>query len=83
MRIENDDIKVDIAAALGARASLVQRFAILIPNQDFEGKPVDQAKWVDKAMELLTRINGGATQMPPSRGFWLNDDGVIVKEERC
>ena len=73
---------INIAEAFGAADGRDQRFAVYIPNQDRDGNPVEQRKWVDAALQLLSSICGGATAMPPIRGAWLNDaTGNLVVEE--
>lgn len=74
---------VNIAEELGASAGRPQRFALYIPNKDRFGKEVtDQKKWIEKAVRLLSDICGGATQMPPVIGAWLNreTDELVIEE---
>jgi hypothetical protein len=74
--------EIDIIAAFGGTTDYGQRFAIYIPNKDRDGAPVDQAKWTDAALRLLTGIAGGATAMPPVTGAWRNPlTGQVVIEE--
>ncbi len=73
-------VEIDIAEAFGAAAAREQRFAVYIPNKDREGNPVEQAKWIDQALALLSSICGGATAMPPIRGAWLNEVVALVHE---
>ncbi len=76
------EIEIDIAQAFGAADAREQRFAVYIPNQDRHGNPVEQLKWVNEALALLSSICGGATAMPPIRGAWLNQaNGNLVIEE--
>lgn len=79
---DTEEIDFDVAAALGAGVSYDQRFAIYIPNKDQNGASVDQKRWVNESLRLLSSICGGATAMPPVRGAWLNDhtDELIVEE---
>ena len=74
--------EINIAEAFGATEGRDQRFAIYIPNKDKRGKPVEQEKWVNKALLLLSEICGGATAMPPVRGAWLNEErqDLVVEE---
>lgn len=78
-----DEIEeISIAEVFGAAEGRTQRFAVYIPNKDKDGKPVEQAKWIDKTLRLLSEICGGATAMPPIRGAWLNEGtGELVIEE--
>ena len=75
-------IGTDLAAAFGANAGVsAQSFTVYIPNKDRNGRETgDQRKWVLEALELLTRLNGGATAMPPAEGVWANDGGQPVWE---
>src|SRR5207302_1837908 len=74
--------EINIAEAFGAADGREQRFAVYIPNKDKDGNPVEQEKWIDKTLRLLSEICGGATAMPPIRGAWLNEEsGTLVVEE--
>lgn len=75
-------IGTDLAAALGANADVsAQSFTIYVPNKDRNGVETgDQRKWVLEALQLLTRLNGGATAMPPAEGVWGNERGEQVWE---
>jgi hypothetical protein len=70
--------EINIAEAFGANDSRTQRFSVYIPNKDQNGKPVQQERWVNEALTLLSEICGGATAMPPVRGAWLNPDSQIL-----
>jgi len=73
---------INIAEAFGASAGREQRFAVYIPNRDKDGNKVEQEKWIEKTLRLLSDICGGATAMPPIRGAWLNEaSGTLVVEE--
>ena len=75
-------VDINIAEAFGAADGREQRFAVYIPNKDKDGNSVEQNRWVDKALSLLSSICGGATAMPPIRGAWLNEStGILVIEE--
>ena len=45
--------------------------------------PIDQARWVDSALELFGGVFGGATAFPKARGVWRDDErgGFLVKDE--
>ena len=74
--------EIDIIAAFSGTTDYGQRFAIYIPNKDRDGAPVDQTKWIDAALQLLTDVAGGATAMPPVTGAWRNPEtGQVVIEE--
>jgi len=73
----------DIGRVLGAAASnSIQELTLYIPNKDRDGIDLGaQRTWVDEAAELLARMGGGVTIMPPCEGGWLNETrGNIVWE---
>ena len=73
---------INIAEVFGASSAREQRFAVYIPNKDKDGNSVEQNKWIEKTLRLLSEICGGATAMPPIRGAWLNEkSGALVVEE--
>jgi hypothetical protein len=79
----SDEVELDLAGAFGAEADVsTQSFAIYVPNKDREGREIgNQRKWVLEALELLGRLGGGATAMPPVEGVWLNPEkGEFVWE---
>ena len=85
-KVYHDDMEegreINIAEAFGAADGREQRFAVYIPNKDKDGNGVEQEKWVEKTLRLLSDICGGATAMPPIRGAWLNkNSGTLVIEE--
>ena len=73
---------VNLIEALGAAEEATQdRITVYIPSRDRDGKPVDFENWVVRALQLLSRVGGGATRMPPAQGAWLNPDtnAVIIE----
>ena len=77
-----EDKEINIAEAFGASGGREQRFAVYIPDKDKDGNPIEQAKWIEKTLRLLSEICGGATAMPPIRGAWLNkESGNLVVQE--
>lgn len=72
----------DIATTFGAKVGFSQRFAVYVPNKDKKGDPVDQQPWVEKIMDVLSELCGGATAMPPVRGAWLNPEtqSLVIEE---
>jgi hypothetical protein len=73
---------INIAEVFGASSAREQRFAVYIPNKDKDGNTVEQGKWIEETLRLLSEICGGATAMPPIRGAWLNEkSGALVVEE--
>jgi hypothetical protein len=72
----------DIAAAFNAQFGFSERFAIYVPNKDRDNNPVEQEPWVNRMIEILSELCGGATAMPPIRGAWLNEStSKLVLEE--
>jgi hypothetical protein len=73
---------VDLSAEVGADGGVsVQCLTLYIPERDEDGKVLrDQRRWVLEGADLLARIGGGVTIMPPVEGGWLNDAGAIVWE---
>lgn len=79
-----DDNEIDLVEVLGAEESAsIQVLTLYIPNKDMDGNPIEkQEDWVQESAELLARIGGGVTILPPCRGGWLNpESGEIVWEE--
>ena len=70
--------EINISEEFGANDSRTQRFSVYIPNKDRNGKSVQQERWVNEALTLLSEICGGATAMPPVRGAWFNPDSQIL-----
>ncbi len=59
---------------MGAETPSNHVFAVYIPNKDKDGIEIgNQRKWVLDAIDLMGRINGGATSFP-TEGSWLNPD---------
>jgi hypothetical protein len=77
----NDEVSLDVADAFQARGA-GQKFTLYVPNQDKNGEPIDQGRWVDAALRLFSRLFGGATVFPHVRGAWLNPETrqLIVEE---
>lgn len=76
-----DDDEFDVVAAFGGIAR-GERVAVYVPNKDMDGAPVEQKKWVDELVLVLSGMGGGATVMPPVTGAWLNaDTGQLILEE--
>lgn len=50
-------------------------FVLFIPSKDKNGNNLtDHDIWVSAAADMLTRVFGGATQMPPAIGKWYNEE---------
>lgn len=76
-----DDIQLSIADLFRAEAR-GQKFAVYVPNQDRDGRPVDQAHWVTRTLTLFSQYFGAATAIPYLKGAWLNPETrkLIVEE---
>ena len=48
-----------------------------------ETSAIDQALWVDSALEMFGRVLGGATAFPKAKGIWRDDErgGTLVQDE--
>ncbi len=74
---------VNLIEALGAAEEATQdRVTIYVPSRDRNGNPVNFESWVITALQLLSRIGGGATRMPAAQGAWLNPDtsALIIED---
>ena len=74
---------MDLGEALGATGGIsVQCLTLYIPDRDRNGNEIgDQRRWVLEAADLLARIGGGVTIMPPVEGGWVSDSGAIIWEK--
>ena len=57
---------------------------LFVPSVERDGTTsIDQAHWVEAALEVLGRLFGGATAYPKARGVWRDDerDGALVMDE--
>jgi hypothetical protein len=57
---------------------------LFIPSVQRDGtSAIDQALWVDLALEMFGRVFGGATAFPKAKGIWRDDErgGTLVKDE--
>jgi hypothetical protein len=71
-----EDFELDLASALGAETEAsAQVLSIYLPNKDRRGKEFDAHPWIEEAGELLFRIGGGATVMPPQDGVTADENG--------
>src|SRR5713101_6773805 len=67
--------------ASGRKRVLVVLF---VPSMERDGATaVDQARWVDRALDLFGRVFGGATAYPKAKGVWRDDErgGALVRDE--
>jgi len=58
-------------------------FVLFIPSKDKDDNDLhDQPLWANAAGDLFTKLFGGATEMPPARGKWYNEEsGEIITED--
>ncbi len=57
-------------------------FVLFIPSKDKNDKDLrDVELWASAAGEKLTELFGGATEMPPAKGKWFNDQSNKVIRE--
>jgi hypothetical protein len=57
---------------------------LFVPSVERDGATsIDQAYWVDAALEMFGRVFGGATAYPRARGIWRDDErgGALVRDE--
>ena len=76
--------ELDLARALGADApSSIQALTLYVPSKDRLDQDLpDQRKWVMEAAEILARIGGGVTILPPVEGGWIAGEGQIIWSTR-
>ena len=75
--------EIDLASILGAEENVShQVLTLYIPDRDRDNTEIStQRKWVLEAADLLARIGGGVTIMPPTEGGWLDEaDNRIIWE---
>src|SRR5262249_39011774 len=74
---------MDIGKELGAIEGFsTQRLCLYIPDKDKDGTQVlDHEQWVKEAREVLGRIGGGSTALPPADGTWEKESGEILWEK--
>jgi hypothetical protein len=57
---------------------------LFVPSVERDGTTaIDQARWVDSALEMFGTVFGGATAYPKAKGIWRDDErgGALVKDE--
>jgi hypothetical protein len=56
---------------------------LYIPSHDRDEQQIDQADWVEKALQFLGENFHGATAFPKARGVWRDDDrdGRLIFDE--
>ena len=57
-------------------------FVLFIPSKDKDGNDLsDEDMWATSAADMFTRIFGGATEMPPAKGKWYNEESDEIITE--
>jgi hypothetical protein len=74
---------MDIAKELGADEEFsTQKLCLYIPDKDRDGAAIaNHEQWVKEAREILSRIGGGSTALPPADGTWERESGEILWEQ--
>jgi hypothetical protein len=57
---------------------------LFIPSVERDGtSAIDQALWVDSALQMFGRVYGGATAFPKAKGIWRDDERgrTLVQDE--
>ncbi|HEX5273073.1 MAG TPA: hypothetical protein VFW33_21400 [Gemmataceae bacterium] len=63
----------DRAGLFGASKAESTLLVLFIPSVDRDQAAIDQPVWVERALEVLGRLFGGATAFPQGRGVWRDD----------
>lgn len=63
----------NFADVLGAQKAASTLLVLFIPSKDRHDRPIDQAFWVNEALESLGSLFGGATAFPQGKGVWRDD----------
>jgi hypothetical protein len=78
-----DDAAIELGEYIGASSGSRQRLTLYVPTEDRSGHAIAESVrdlWFQRAIELLTRIGGGATVMP-CLGAWFNSElGKVIQE---
>ena len=71
-----EELQVDLAEAVGASEEPAQQVLTLyIPDKDKDGKVHGkQSDWAQRGAELLARVGGGVTRLPPAEAGWMNPE---------
>ncbi len=79
-----DQSELDLAEQLGAQPNAShQVLTLYIPDRDRDNNEIGtQRKWVLEAADLLARIGGGVTIMPPTEGGWFDEENSTIIWER-
>lgn len=63
----------DSSPRLGAGKSASTLLVLFIPSKDRTDRDIDQAYWVDEALNTLDTLFGGATAFSQGKGVWRDD----------
>jgi hypothetical protein len=71
------------AQQLGAAKAESTLLVLFIPSVDRDSQPIDQGTWVQRALQTLGELFGGATAFPQGQGVWRDDaqGGRLVFDE--
>lgn len=71
------------SSLLRASKTASSLLVLFIPSRDRDSRPIDQENWLDRALEALGRLFGGATAYPRGRGVWRDDEqgGKLLFDE--
>ena len=79
MSADDSSFREYTAASLGATAAFGERFTLYVPNkgrsendQDKQTELPDWESWIRRAVDLLAKINGGATAAAPATGLYID-----------
>ena len=75
--------RLTFAQQLGAAKAESTLLVLFIPSVDCDSQPIDQATWVQRALQTLGELFGGATAFPQGQGVWRDDaqGGRLVFDE--
>ena len=78
--LEANESEFDLAHILGAEDGVSHQILTLyIPDKDRNNEEIGtQRKWILEAANLLAKIGGGVTIMPPAEGGWLDEDTDVI-----
>ena len=66
---------MDYSKNLGANYPIgTKQIVLFVPEKDKEGKPINQAFWVEEALKCFGLLFRGATSFPQGKGIWRNDN---------
>lgn len=76
-------MKKKVAKAFNAQKRAATLLVLFIPSVDRYERPIDQEKWVRRALEFLGATFGGATAFPRAKGVWRDDarGGELIFDE--